>query len=361
VDLAVGQAVALRAATGCALPLLLMNSPATGPATRTALAGWNGRGPDRPHDFEQSQLPRLGIHDLVPIDWPDDPTLEWAPAGHGEVFAALACSGRLGELLVGGMDYACISSIDNVAAVVDGRVAAAMRRHGIPFLMEVADRTVSDRKGGHLARLRGDGLMLRDLAQTPLHERDAFHDHQRYRYFNTNTIWVDLRALDALLEAQGGYLDLPLIANHKPVDPYAPDSPEVIQIETAMGAAISVFPDAAARRVDRRGFNPVKTTAELLAVRSDAYILTSDARLELAPERAGAAPLIDLDPAFFARQRDFDAHFPEGPPSLVGCERLVVRGDVVFEADVVMRGDVCVVHEGPGRHRVARGSVLCVG
>jgi len=358
VDLAVGQVEALRRRTSFPLPLLLMNSAATGPATMAALAGRpipDGEGPD---EFWQSLLPRLSLEGLEPIDWPRDPMLEWAPAGHGEVFAALAASGRLRALLAEGFEHACISSIDNVASVVDGRIASLMRRGSIPFLMEVADRTVADRKGGHLARRRNGGLVLRELAQVPPGDLASFQDVGRHRYFNTNTIWVDLRVLDSVLTATGRVLALPLIANRKVVDPYDGSSPEVIQIETAMGAAISVFDGADARRVGRGGFNPVKTTAELLAVRSDAYVLTDDSRLELAAERGGRPPVIELDPRFYGRQRDFDARFPAGAPSLVGCDRLEVRGDVGFGRDVVVEGSVCVEQAGPGPRHIPDGTVL---
>ncbi len=358
VDLAVRQAAALRRRTACPLPLLFMNSAATGPATMAALTGEGVELGRVPAEFRQSVLPRLWADDLRPIDWPRDPALEWAPAGHGDVFPSLAESGRLRALRDAGFDYVCISSIDNVAAIVDGRVASLMQHEGIPFLMEVADRTESDRKGGHLARRRAGGLVLRELAQVPPDDLSAFQDIARHRYFNTNTIWVDLRELDALLTAHDQVLGLPLIANRKVVDPYDESSREVIQIETAMGAAISVFSGADARRVDRSGFNPVKTTAELLAVRSDAYVLTDEARVELADERDGRGPVIELDPEFFGRQRDFDERFPEGPPSLLHCDRLVVRGDVVFGGDVVARGSVCIEHRGPGTLMIAPGSVL---
>jgi len=245
-----------------------------------------------------------------------------------------------------------------VAAGVDARVASVMQRESLPFLMEVADRTDVDRKGGHLARRRGAGLILRDLAQTPPAEEEAFHDIERHRFFNTNTIWVDLRALEEGLGAPGAGLDLPLIANHKRVDQYDDTSPEVIQLETAMGAGISAFAGADARRVGRGRFDPVKSTAELLAVRSDAYALTADHRLALVPEREGRAPIIELDAARFARQRDFDQRFPSGPPSLRECVRLVVRGDVTFGPDVVVRGSVHIDHRGPAPRHIEGGSVL---
>ena len=356
-ELAAHQVAELRERTSSPLPLLLMNSAATGPAAMRARTGRPSLGGGL-EEFWQSMVPRLGVDDLAPVDWPRDPTLEWAPPGHGEVYAALSASGRLRALLDDGYEYACISSIDNVASVVDGRIVSVMQQESIPFLMEVADRTYADRKGGHLARRLDGDLVLRELAQAPTGDRAAFQDIERHRYFNTNTIWVDLRELDALLTSTDLVLDLPLIANRKVVDPYDDSSPEVIQIESAMGAAISVFPGAAARRVERRGFNPVKSTAELLAVRSDAYGLTDGYRLELVPGRNGRAPIIELDPSYFGRQRDFDARFPAGPPSLIECDRLVVRGDVVFGGGVVIRGTVTVEHDGPGQRRIASGSVL---
>lgn len=356
VELAIGRAEALRRDSGQALPLLFMNGTATGPAA--APDGAVGRPGPEPGAFVQSWLPRVGADDLAPVEWPRDPSLEWAPAGHGDVFPALARSGWLGALCDAGFEYACISSVDNVAAVVDGRIATAMRRESIPFVMEVADRTDVDRKGGHLACRRGGGFVLRDRAQVPPDEQDAFQDIARHRFFNTNTIWVELRALAELLARRDLLLDLPLIANHKVLDPYDETSPEVIQVESAMGSGISVFAGAEVRRVERDGFNPVKTTAELLAVRSDAYVLTPEHRIELAPERAGRAPTIELDPVHFARQRDFDERFAAGPLSLIGCDSLVVRGDVSFGAGVVVRGSVCIDHPGPGRRHVPSGSVL---
>jgi UTP--glucose-1-phosphate uridylyltransferase len=187
--------------------------------------------------------------------------------------------------------------------------------------MEVADRTASDRKGGHLARRTADGgLVLREIAQTPDEDVDAFQDTERHRYFNTNTLWVDLHALRDVL-SDAGVIDLPMIVNRKTVDPGDKGSTPVIQLETAMGAAIGVFEGAAALRVPRSRFVPVKTTNDLLSLRS-----------------------VD----------QFDAHFPQGPPSLVACDALRVVGDVTFGADVVVRGDVEV--DGPAE--IAEGTVL---
>jgi UTP--glucose-1-phosphate uridylyltransferase len=223
--------------------------------------------------------------------------------------------------------------------------------------MEAADRTEADRKGGHLARRRGGGLVLRESAQTPEEDEDAFQDITRHRFFNTNNLWIDLRALDRALRDAGGALELPLIVNRKTVDPKDPSSPAVVQLETAMGAAIDIWDGAQAVRVPRTRLAPVKTTDDLLVVRSDAYRLTEAARLELAPERGGRAPVVKLDPAHFKLLDDFEARFPGGAPSLVAGERLQVDGDVVFGSGVVVRGRVTVA-AGEGRLEVPDGSVL---
>ena len=140
-------------------------------------------------------------------------------------------------------------------------------------------------------------------------------------------------------------LGLPLIRNVKNVDPSDPDSPEVVQIETAMGAAVEVFDGSVAIEVDRSRFLPVKTTNDLLVLRSDVYELTDEHRLVVSAGRGRPAPYVDLDRAYFTLLRDFDARFPAGPPSLVDCDRFVVRGDVTFGTDVVARGEVSV--DGP--------------
>jgi UTP--glucose-1-phosphate uridylyltransferase len=251
-----------------------------------------------------------------------------------------------------------VANVDNLGAVLDPRILGWMASEQIPFLMEVADRTGADRKGGHIARRReGGGLVLREIAQTPDEDVDAFQDTERHRFFNTNTLWVDLDALRSLLDRRDGVLGLPMIVNRKTVDPSDSSSPDVVQLETAMGAAIDVFDDARALRVPRRRFAPVKTTSDLLALRSDAYVLTEEAHVEPAGGRDGP-PLIDLDDAHFKLLPDFETRFPAGAPSLVACDRLTVSGDVEFGADVVVRGAVTVEHDGDGQLRIDDGTVL---
>ena len=341
-DLIAEQILDLRERSGARLPLILMNSFATQADSLAALERYDDLSAGLPVDFVQNKVPKLRAEDLAPAEWPDDPALEWAPPGHGDLYTALVTSGMLEALLDGGYRYAFVSNSDNLGAVLDPRILAWLAERGAPFLMEVADRTSSDRKGGHLARRKSDGgLVLREIAQTPEEDVDAFQDTARHRYFNTNTLWVDLHALRDVL-AGSGVIDLPMIVNRKTVDPGDKASTPVIQLETAMGAAIGVFDGAAALRVPRSRFVPVKTTNDLLSLRSDAYVIGAGRAVHLAPERDGVPPFVDLDPDHYKLVADFDARFPAGAPSLVGCAALRVVGDVRFGADVVVRGEVTV-------------------
>jgi UTP--glucose-1-phosphate uridylyltransferase len=350
-DLIARQVLALRERSGARVPLVLMNSFATREDSLEALERHPGLSADLPADFLQSKEPKVLAADLMPASWPANPELEWCPPGHGDLFTSLQTSGVLEAMLERGYRWAFVSSSDNLAAVLDPRILAWIASEEAPFVMEVADRTPADRKGGHIARRRSDGgLVLREIAQTPEDDLDAFQDTARHRFFNTNTIWFDLHAID-------GALRLPLIRNLKTLDPSDPSSPEVFQIETAMGAALGVIEGARALRVPRERFTPVKTTNDLLALRSDAYEVSGDGRVILTAARAGSPPDVDLDPDHFKLVGDFEPRVAAGAPSLRDASRLVVRGDVTFGADVVIRGDVEIEAHGGPVH-LADGTVL---
>jgi UTP--glucose-1-phosphate uridylyltransferase len=354
-DIIVHQVLELRERSGARVPLVLMNSFATRDDTLAALGRHPDLEADVPLDFLQGKVPKLLADGFEPVEWPDDPDLEWAPPGHGDVYTSLVSSGMLAELIEHGYEYLFLSNADNLGAVLDERILDWFAREGLPFVSEVTVRTEADKKGGHLARRRDrGGLVLRETAQTPDEDMDAFQDTSRHRFFNCNTIWVNLRALEQTLSERDGVLGLPMIVNRKTVDPTDPSSPEVVQLETAMGAAIDVFEGAGALLVPRTRFAPVKTTDDLLVLRSDAYELADDWTVRLADARDGEPPLVDLDSEHFKLLRDFEARVGSRPPSLVACERLTVEGDVSFGSDVVVRGTVTV--RGP--RRVEDGAVL---
>jgi UTP--glucose-1-phosphate uridylyltransferase len=355
-DVIARQILQLRERHGARIPLLLMNSFATRNDTLAALERYPELElDDLPLDFLQGRVPKLLADGFEPVSWPDDPALEWAPPGHGDVFGSLAATGLLSELLERGYEYLFLSNSDNLGATLEPRVLDWMAGERLPFVSEVVDRTESDRKGGHLARRRSDGgLLLRETAQVADEDQAAFEDVERHSYFNANNIWVDLHALEESLRAGGGVLELPMIVNRKTVDPTDPSSPEVVQLETAMGAAIGSFEGAGAVHVPRDRFVPVKKTSDLLVVRSDAYRLSDDWTVRLVPERDGRPPLVELDSDYFKLVGDFEERLAARPPSLADCTRFEVEGDVSFGRDVVVRGSVRV--EGP--RRVEDGTLL---
>ena len=223
--------------------------------------------------------------------------------------------------------------------------------------MEVVEGTEADRKGGHIARRRADGqLVLRETAQTPPEDEESFRDYRHWRYYNTNNLWVDLRVLAEMLESQGR--SARAAADHQPQDGRSP------RLELAIGpparerdgSCDRQLPgrEPAVRPTDR--FVPVKTTDDLLVLRSDVYKLTDELAVEPVPERAGKLPFVELDSRFYKLLDAFEQRFPAGPPSLRQAERLVVKGDVTFGADVVVRGAVELETDEP--MRIDPGTVL---
>ena len=320
----------------------LMNSFTTQKDTLYYLRKYPGLGDETGQlDFLQSKVPKLDARTFEPVSWPADPELEWCPPGHGDLYPSLLGSGLLDRLLAQGVKFLFVSNSDNLGATVDLELLNYFADSGLSFLMEVAQRTASDRKGGHLARRRDNGrLLLRESAQCPPADEAQFQDIDRHRCFNTNNLWVRLDHLKSELDRNGGSLELPLIRNLKTVDPRKTDSPKVLQLESAMGAAIECFERTGAIVVPRSRFAPVKTTSDLLSLRSDAYRVTDDFRLVLDESRSGRPPLVDLDARYYQFLADLEASFPHGAPSLVACESLKVSGKVICRAGVTCQGSV---------------------
>lgn len=345
-DVIVGQVEHVRRTHDVRLPLLFMNSFRTHHDTREALSR-HGRlaVDDVPLDFVQNQEPKLLVDDLSPVEWPADPSLEWCPPGHGDLYTALETSGVLRALLDAGFRYATVSNSDNLGAAPDPAMMAWFAASGAPYAAEVCRRTPADVKGGHLVVRRDDGrLVLRETAQTPPEDAEAAADLTRHRYFHTNNLWFDLEQLAQTLADRSGVLGLPLIRNEKTVDPADPTSPRVVQIESAMGAAVEVFDGATAIEVDRSRFLPVKTTSDLMVLRSDVYELGDDFRVRAQTD----PPLVGLDQRYYSTISGFDARVPE-PPSLANATSLTVEGDWTFGRGVVVTGDVRLDDEGTAR------------
>lgn len=358
-DIIAGQASFFRNSKNVELPLLFMNSFSTDSDTLAALSGFGGNPGGIPLTFLQNRFPKVLVATGAPAKWPANPQLEWNPPGHGEFYSALTHSGALRALLDAGIRYMFISNADNLGATLSLEIVGYMAANDIPFIMEVADRTPNDRKGGHLAETRHGRLTLRESAQCHEADADAFQDIARHRYFNTNNLWVNLEALDGQFAKSADHgLELPMIRNEKRLDPTDENSPAIFQLESAMGAAITLFDGARAVIVPRSRFLPVKKTSDLILLRSDCYTLNDDFSITDARAPGDGPCVVDLDPEFYGAIAAFDARFAAGVPSLLECSSLGIEGDVIFGSDVRCIGDVQLVNASGMQARIADESVL---
>jgi len=359
-DFIAKQVLHMRTLYGINLAFMLMNSFSTSADTISFLSEYPTlRSDNLPLEFLQNKAPKVTAADYSPALWDKQPAHEWCPPGHGDLYPALVGSGTLDKLLEQGFKYMFVSNSDNLGATMDLKLLTWFATSGAPFAMEVATRTAADKKGGHLARFKRGGrsgqLLLREAAQCLESDEAAFQDIEKHRYFNTNNLWVNLPALKEAFEGAGGLLPLPVMQNSKTVDPRDKASTKVIQLETAMGAAIECFQGAKAINIPRTRFAPVKTTADLLALASDAYEVTDDFRMVLRPERNGVPPTVKLD----GRYKFVDALAeltPQGMPSLIHCSKLTVEGDVRFAKGVSFKGDVKVVNAADGPKTLKSGT-----
>ena len=358
-DITLRQIMSLNKHCGTALPLVLMNSFFTDTATRKALADIRGLPPDFPRCLIQHKFPKVLESALEPASWPSEPSLEWHPAGHGDLLLSLDTSGLLERLMSEGCQYLFISNIDNLGAEIDPRILGYFAGEGLDFLMEVTERTKMDRKGGHLARLKNGSLVLREAAQCgPAGaEAGSLPDITRHPFFNTNNIWITCEAAQRFVR-QGKFRDLPLVLNRKQLSPQDPASPHVCHLESALGSAISLFEKSAAVIVPRSRFAPVKNCAELLLVWSDYYVLGPDYRLRVNPSRAAAPLTLKLDPEYYSKLDFLQSRFPHGAPSLVNSEAFTVSGDMKFGSNTSVRGAVSLINKTSTQVLIEDNAVL---
>jgi phosphoglucomutase len=342
-DLTAKQVLTMRKKFNSPIKFMLMNSFNTSKDTLAFLKSYPSISEDPTLELMQNKVPKVVKGDLSPAEWGINPHLEWCPPGHGDLYTALYGSGKLDELISLGVKYMFVSNSDNLGATLDLDLLSYFANIDAPFMMECAGRTEADKKGGHLAvRTSDNQLILRESAQCADEDEKAFQDVNRHKYFNTNNLWVRLDKLKELMDAKGGFVPLPTIINNKTVDPQNGDSTKVIQLETAMGAAIECFAGAKAVCVDRSRFAPVKKCSDLLLLRSDAYLVNSENVLVLNPACNGVAPLVDLDSKKYKLVQNLEAATLGGYPSLVGCRKVSVKGDVYFTSGNVFKGEVSI-------------------
>ncbi|WP_427876889.1 UTP--glucose-1-phosphate uridylyltransferase [Gardnerella sp. 2492-Sm] len=345
IDIIIGQVLTARKRLGVDLPLIFMNSFRTSRDTLQVLKRNRKFVQENiPVEIIQHQEPKLVEKTGEPVSYEADPSLEWCPPGHGDIFSTIWESNILSTLKEHGFNYLFISNSDNLGARPSRTLAQHFENTGAPIMIEVARRTQADRKGGHIVRSVETGrLLLREMTQVHPEDRRSAQSIKKHPYFNTNNIWIRIDALQEKLEEYHGILPLPVICNRKTVDPTDENSIQVVQLETAMGAIVSLFDEAICVEVDRMRFLPVKTTNDLFIMRSDRFHLTDSYEME---DGNYIFPDIDLDPRYYRNINDFNERFPYSVPALAAAKSVTIRGDWTFGNQVSMFSDAVLEDMG---------------
>ncbi|CAE6420606.1 unnamed protein product [Rhizoctonia solani] len=357
-DLSVRQIEHLNEKYKVNVPLILMNSFNTDDETQRIIQKYANHN-IQILTFNQSRFPRVGRESNLPV--PRSATSDksqWYPPGHGDIFDALKNSGLLDKLIAAGKEYIFVSNADNLGADVDLRILkvfAEGRKEGpIDYLMELTDKTRADVKGGTIIDYDGH-IRLLEVAQVPSEHVEDFKSVTKFKIFNTNNLWMNLQAIKNWM-SQGNLGDeddgLDIIVNPKVAD----DGQPVIQLETAIGAAIRHFSGACGINVPRSRFLPVKSCSDLLLITSDLYSL-EHGKLVMNPNRQfGQTPVVKLGDNF-KKIANFQKRF-RTIPNILELDHLTVAGDVWFGRKVTLRGTVIIVANEGSRIDLPDGSIL---
>ncbi|KAJ4806085.1 UTP--glucose-1-phosphate uridylyltransferase [Rhynchospora pubera] len=346
-DLIVIQIESLNKKYGCNVPLLLMNSFNTHEDTQKIVEKYSNSNIEI-HTFNQSQYPRIVVEDFSPLPSKGVAGKDgWYPPGHGDVFPALTNSGKLDAMLSKGKEYVFVANSDNLGAVVDLKILNHLINNQNEYCMEVTPKTLADVKGGTLISYEGR-VQLLEIAQVPDEHVSEFKSIEKFKIFNTNNLWVNLKAIKRLVEADA--LKMEIIPNPKEVEGI-----KVLQLETAAGAAIRFFDNAIGSNVPRSRFLPVKATSDLLLVQSDLYTLVDGFVIRNPARTNPANPSVELGPEF-KKVGNFLSRF-KSIPSIVELDSLKVSGDVWFGAGIILKGKVTITAKA-GKLEIPDGAVI---
>ncbi|CAL1707745.1 unnamed protein product [Somion occarium] len=348
-DLTVRQIEHLNTTNRVDVPLILMTSFNTHDDTLRIIKKYANQ-QLRITTFNQSRYPRIFKETLLPCPKSaDDDKKNWYPPGHGDLYNALYQSGVLDQLLAEGKEYLFASNSDNLGAVVDDKILQHMIDSRSEFIMEVTDKTKADIKGGTLIEY-DDTIRLLEVAQVASEHIEDFKSIRKFKIFNTNNLWINLKALKRIMEL--GEMELDIILNPKTTD----DGQAVIQLETAAGAAIKHFNNAHGVNVPRSRFLPVKSCSDLLLIKSDIYSLQHGQLVINEQRMFETTPVIKLGD-HFKKIAQFQKRFKK-IPKILELDHLTVTGDVYFGRNVTLRGTVIVVANEGQRIDIPDGCIL---
>ncbi|TQS37712.1 hypothetical protein Golomagni_01803 [Golovinomyces magnicellulatus] len=353
-DLSVRQIEYLNRTYDVNVPFVLMNSFNTDDDTQNIIKKYEGHKIDI-LTFNQSRYPRILKDSLLPAPKKyDSPISDWYPPGHGDVFESLYNSGTLDKLIARGVEILFLSNVDNLGAVVDLRILQHMVETEAEYIMELTDKTKADVKGGTIIDYNGSVRLL-EIAQVPKEHTNEFKSIKKFKYFNTNNIWLNLKAVKKIVERNE--LEMEIIPNNKtiPADKKGESDISIVQLETAVGAAIRHFKNAHGVNVPRRRFLPVKTCSDLMLVKSDLYSL-KHGQLQIDPNRFGPAPLIKLGNDF-KKVSDFQKHI-SSIPKIIELDHLTITGAVNLGRGVTLKGTVIIVATEGSTIDIPPGSIL---
>ncbi|KAI9477899.1 MAG: UTP--glucose-1-phosphate uridylyltransferase family [Benjaminiella poitrasii] len=348
-DLSVRQIEYLNKKNDVSVPFILMNSFNTDEDTKRIVQKYATHNVDI-ITFNQSRHPRINKESMLPVPRsPASPIEQWYPPGHGDLYESIYNSGLLDQLLSQGKEYLFVSNVDNLGATVDLNILHHMVESDAEFVMEVTDKTKADIKGGTLVDDDGQ-IRLLEIAQVPSEHVEDFKSVKKFKIFNTNNLWINLKAIKRVMDEEA--MDLEIIVNHKTT----PQGEKVIQLETAVGAAIKHFKNAHGVNVPRARFLPVKSTSDLFLVTSNLYSLVHG-RLVVNPDRMfNNVPLVKLGD-HFKKVNDFLTRFKK-IPHILELDHLTVTGDVCFGSNVELRGTVIIVANHGEHIDIPSGTVL---
>lgn len=278
----------------------------------------------------------------------------WYPPGHGDFYQAFSNSGLLDELIEKEDRSVCfMSNIDNMGATVDLSILKEFIEEQSEFIMEVTNKTRADVKGGTLIEYEGK-LRLLEVAQVPKAHLEEFKSIKKFSVFNTNNIWVNLQSIKQHVDERT--LDMEVIVNPKALEGRH-QGVNVIQLETAVGAAMKCFDNCRGVNVPRSRFLPVKTCQDLLLIMSNLYQLTNGT-LSMSPDRMfQTTPLIKLGANNFQKVKDFLSRF-SSIPDILELDHLTVSGDVTFGKRVSLKGTVIIIANHGDRIDIPDGAIL---